>query len=348
MTCQETAAVTGKHLLFLGVETRTWSHQQFINVAQFARAHDVDSLLVKFAEGTIVWYDGIDGFRSIRDAIKEQGVGVIPYMYSYGDTFGGLDGELNLLTEYMQDNGVVCADMEVEWNGHVDWASRMNARLQPVPGVFLVSTWGDPFLQNWGGVIRALNPCVNAYMPQQYTNFLASCWQQFAQSGAECLQPTVDLSQEFGLNDPVAIAKAAYNQGHTALSVWYYGFAVENPGLLDAVFHAFPKGDTAMPQPPANPYETNEHIRQELDTCWNSTAQLFGGTPAPMNSGIHDSWVKAWLFHNYQFGPPITQEYKSIDSDGNAITVQECAHARCEWDKHGVPHWFTANGPVTF
>lgn len=185
-------------------------------------------------------------------------------------------------------------------------------------------------------------------MPQQYTNYLASCWQQFAQSGARCLQPTVDLSQEFGPNDPIAIAKVAYNQGHTALSVWHYGSAVENPDLLDAVFRAFPKRDTAMPQPPANPYEVNANIRQELDACWNSTAQILGGTPAPMNTGIHDSWVKAWLFHNYQFGPPITQEYSSIDSDGNPITVQECAHARCEWDKYAIPHWYTATGPVKF
>lgn len=348
MTCQDTATVTGKHLLFLGVETLTWTDQQFIDAAQFARAHGVDSLLVKFAEGGIVWYNGIDGFRRIRDAIKAQGVGVVPYMYSYGDTYGFLDGELNLLAEYMQDNGVVCADMEVEWNGHVDWASRMNARLQPLPGVFLVSTWADPFQQDWGGIIRALNPCVNAYLPQQYTLFLASSWQQFLQSGAACLQPTVDLSQEFGINDPVAIASAAYNQGHTALSVWYYGFAVNNPDLLDAVFNAFPKGVTPVAQPPSNPYDTNPNIRQELDACWNSTAQLFGGTPAPMNTGIHDSWVKAWIFHNYQFGPPITREYMSVDSDGNQITVQECARARCEWDKFGVPHWFSSSGPVTF
>jgi hypothetical protein len=63
-----------------------------------------------------------------------------------------------------------------------------------------------------------------------------------------------------------------------------------------------------MAQPLANAYEANEHLRQELD----ATTHLFGGTPAPMNMGIYDSWVKAWLLHDYQFGPPITQQYKSV------------------------------------
>jgi len=336
--CQDIAEMTGKHLLFLGIGTQAWSLPQFVEAAKFAHLHHVDSLLVKFADGGNVWYGGIDGFRRIRDAIKLQGVGVIPYMYSYGNTFSALESELNLLAEYLQDNGVVCANMEREWEGKVDWASHMSERLKTVPGVFLVSTFGAPDLHDWGGVIHALSPRVDAYMPQQYTNYLASCWQQFAQSGAQCLQPTIDLSQEFTEpNDPIANTKAAYSQGHTALSVWHYDFAVEKPDLLDGVFQAFPK--EARP-------ETNEYIRQELDSCWNSTAHLFDGNPPPMNTGIHESWVKAWLFHNYHFGPPVTKEYTSTDSEGNPITAQECIRARCEWDKHGVPHWFTAHGPI--
>ena len=246
MTCQDVAKVTGQHLLFLGTSSATWTITQFQQAAQFANAHGADCLLVKTADGANWWYGGINGYRAIHNAIKAEGVGVIPYMYSYGDTYGALDAEINILLELLgEPDNIVIADMEQEWNGQVTWASYLCNNLLH-NGTFLVSTWADPNLQNWQGVIQALNPCVSAYMPQQYNNYLASCWTQFAAAGAACLQPTVDVAQEFGPNDPVSIAQAAYTQGHTAISVWYYETAAANPSLLDTIYAAFPKGAQPM------------------------------------------------------------------------------------------------------
>jgi hypothetical protein len=241
MTCADIAKLTGQHLLFLGVQTANWSLPQFTQAAQFAKAHGVDTLLLKSADGGNSWYGGMSGYRQRRDTIRAEGVGCIPYTYSYGNTYGVLNTEIAILKSFMDEDGVVCMDAEAEWNGEVSWAQHLCSSMLGYPGIFLVSTWADPSLQNWLGVLKAMSPCVDAYMPQVYSNYLAPFWVQFGASGATCIHPTVDMSQEAGPNDPVAIARAAYTQGHTALSVWHHDLAVSNPGLLDAIFAAFPK-----------------------------------------------------------------------------------------------------------
>lgn len=245
MSCIDVAKVTGQRLLFLGTSTAGWSLAQFQQAAQFAKAHGIDSLLLKVADGANYWYDGIAGYRPIRETIEAEGMGVIPYTYSYGNKYGALDAEINILKSFLQEDGVVCADLETEWNGQTAWASHLASQIQG-HGTFLVSTWADPSLQNWTGVLKALNPCVSAYMPQQYNNYLATFWQEFGASGAACLQPTINMTQDFGANDPVAIAKAAHDQGHTAISIWYYETAVANPTLLDQILAAFPEGGQSM------------------------------------------------------------------------------------------------------
>lgn len=251
MTCQDVVKITGQRLLFLGVSTINWSLAQFQQAAQFAKAHKIDSLLIKTADGGNRWYGSLAGWQNIKKVVQAQGVGAIPYTYSYGNKFSALDTEIDLLIEYMQDSGVVCADMEQEWNGQVAWAQHLCTRMKPIAGTFLVSTWGNPNDQAWQGVIQALNPCTDSFMPQQYTNYLASCWPQFGASGAACIQPTVMMTGDFGPNDPVAIARAAHSQGHTALSIWYYELAVANPGLLDQIIAAFPATTTSTPSQPA-------------------------------------------------------------------------------------------------
>jgi hypothetical protein len=197
-------------------------------------------LLIKTADGGNWWYGGLSGYHNIRNAIHAEGIGCIPYTYSYGNKYNALDAEIDILIALLQSDGVACADMEAEWNGQTAWASHLASRIQG-KGMFLVSTWADPSAQNWIGVLQALNPCVSCYLPQQYNNYLATFWGEFGNAGAACLQPTVNLLQDFGPNDPVAIAKAAHSQGHTSLSVWYHETAVANPTLLDQIFAAFPK-----------------------------------------------------------------------------------------------------------
>jgi hypothetical protein len=281
MTPQELIAITGQRQLFLGIGTYSWTLDQFKQAAQFARARGVDCLLIKTHEGALpAWYDGIGGWNAVRSAIQSEGVGAIPYIFSYGNKFGALDNEIDILLSHMQDGDIVCLNAEEAWNGQVAWAQHLCSRIQGQAGTFMVSTWADPSLQNWQGVIAALAPCTTVWMPQQYNNYLATCWTEFGINGVDWLQPTVNLTQDFGANDPVAIAKAAHDQGHTAISVWYYDTAVANPALLDAVYAAFPKsiqgGDMSLQlaDPFAATYFTGD------DTKWHCAAtncDIIGG-----------------------------------------------------------------------
>ena len=82
----------------------------------------------------------------------------------------------------------------------------------------------------------------------------------------------------------------------------------------------------------------NPHQTQAAQDCWNSTAALLGGTPPRYDSGIAKEWQTAYGSGTF-YGPPLTQEYKTIDWGGNAIVAQEFAGARCEWS-NGAAHWF--------
>lgn len=322
MSCQDVAKVTGQRLLFLGVDTANWALSQFQQAAQFARAHGIDSLILKTADGANWWYGGINGYRQIKDVLQTAGVGVIPYTYSYGNKFNALDAEIDILIALMQDSGVVCADMETEWNGQAGWASHLASRMSPLQGVFLVSTWADPNLQNWQGVLQALSPCVDAYMPQQYNNFLASCWQQF---GSVCLQPTLEMTQDAGANDPVAIAKAAYQRGHTAISIWHYGTAVSNPTLLDQILSAFPKTGGNMPTIPQG---------------WKDDGTtLTAPNNIPVVRGFREHVLTSnWDSNNW----PLNTEYAAnpVEQSNPALgagTVQDFRWKRLEWTvKSGV------------
>lgn len=330
MIAPDLIKLTGQHLLFLGISTYSWSIDQFRQAAQFAKAHGVDSLIVKVADGVNEWYGGIANTNAICDAIKAEGVGVIPYVYSYGNKLGALDAEIDIMLAYMRDCGIVCVDMEEEWNGQVQWAQHLCSRIQPIAGTFMVSTWANPSGQDWLDVIQALAPCTTVFMPQQYNNYLATFWAEFGASGAIWLQPTINLTQDFGANDPVAIAAAAYAQRHTAISVWHYETAVANPALLDAVYAAFPKQGT-LP---------NLNIIPAAQDTWNSTAFLFGGTPLDYTTGIAQAWQNLYVNQQINMPPPTTREFMSADWNGNKITVQFFGTVRCEWDTSGQAHWY--------
>lgn len=268
-TAADIAKATGLRILFLGTETGNWSLAQFQDAARFARAHGVDVLLVKTGEGTWTWYGGLNGWEGVKKAIQAEGVGAIPYFYSKGNTLGGLAGEIELYKAYMQADGVLVIDMEIEWNGDVSSAQTLAAALKPVPGMLLISTWADPSEQAWNDVIRALAPAVDAFMPQQYNDYLATFWGEFAQDGASYLIPTVNLDQSFGVNHPVTIAQQAHAEGHLAISVWAYETAVANPALLDQVVAAFP--ETAAATPPTQEEEQTVITLQNVSSYFEES-----------------------------------------------------------------------------
>jgi hypothetical protein len=199
----------GSTPLFLGVETQYWNLAQFQQATHAAKALGVTSLLVKVADGTNEWYAGINGRQQVLNAIIQAGLPAIPYTYCYGNLHGGLQGEIALLASIMQQNGMVIADMEAEYNGQVSWARAVCNALRGVSGAFGVTTWADPNLQDWQGVLSALAPCTDFFLPQVYSNFLASVYQaQFAPYG-RAYYPILNLGEDFGANDIIQIAGSA-------------------------------------------------------------------------------------------------------------------------------------------
>jgi hypothetical protein len=212
----------GNVSLFLGVETANWTLSDFTNAATKAKALGVTALLVKVADGSNRWYGALGGYRPVLAAIESAGISAVPYTYSYGDKFGGLSAEIALLTEIMKSAGIVVADMEVEWNGQAGWAKTLANALKPVTGLFGVTSWADPNQQNWQGVLQALAPATNFWLPQVYSNFLAGVYMQ-QYSGLPNVIPILNLGTDFGPND---IMTTAQNAVSPAICLWEYQAAI--------------------------------------------------------------------------------------------------------------------------
>lgn len=252
--CAQDGQLMGPCSLFLGAETATWEVAQFVQAAQFARKHGISTLLIKCAEVTSrygdIWYGGMAGVDKIVQAVRAQGVRVLTYQFMWGNLYGALTTEISVVQQFLSKYDKHCLDMEgATWagsNGQA-WASQMNATLVNAPGKLFVSCPADPLQNDQLGFLQALSPSINVYMPMAYSSALDAIWQgdykQFYSQA--CLQPTLDLSQEFGANDPVAVAKHFRSAGCHAMSIWEYGFATQPPSLLDQVVAAF-KGVGAM------------------------------------------------------------------------------------------------------
>lgn len=167
--------------LQIGIESFSWTLAQFTAAAERAKTLGIDTLLVKIADGTEVWYanlgggDAWQGVWNVLGAIRAEGVQVLPYFFSYGNQFGAFQGEVNLANYVLSKGYEVCLDMERAWNGQEVLAGQLVSGLDaPV----WVSTWADPAIQNWTKVLQALAPKTRAFLPQVYTPFLAGVWQQ--------------------------------------------------------------------------------------------------------------------------------------------------------------------------
>lgn len=234
--------------LFTGIETENWSSSQFTQAALFAKSAGVDSLIVKVADGTNAWYGGLSGFTAIRNAILQVGVGCLPYIYSYGDKFGGFSQELNIIETYLNAIGLMCIDLEAEWNGQSAWAQQLNERFANNPNYLYISCMADPAIQNQNEVLQTIAPSVNVWMPQVYSDFLQSVWhKQFSDIGiTDGFNVTYSLDPtSSGPNNTLQSVKA--NQAHSPyVSIWEYQLAV---GSQNRLFHnvmAMVKGWTTM------------------------------------------------------------------------------------------------------
>src|SRR5690349_10122305 len=254
-TSQDLVNTMGKVALFIGIESQNWHTNDFLAAAHFARQHGVGSLIIKVADGGNYWYGGIGNFdKMIYTPLKTLGMKVIPYSYMYGDKWQALAQEFSIAAAYLSKYRVMMADIEVEWNGQIEWAKRLVPVLRPIPGFFYVSCFANPADQNQVEVMQILHACTDAFFPQVYDDHLAAIWQkQWKMVGEDlCLVPVIDLSAEFGTNRVLDIVKEMRQAEYPALSIWEYQFAQRKPELLEQCARIFVGGQNHMRPVPLN------------------------------------------------------------------------------------------------
>lgn len=238
--CQQATNIVGRVVLFISVECQNWSPADFGQAARFARSLGIDTIAPKRADGSIRWYQNVTRFKQERAAVLAAGCGYLPWAYCYGPALVSqyptqIEDECAVLAEMMAaNNGSVGADLEKEWDGQVAAAQKFSNLMLPVPGFLYLTTFANPYEQNWSNVVRALAPCVNAWVPQQYTNYLAGQEGQFTSLGQTCLQPALYLASDYSgtPNNAVANAQQAKAKGHGTVWLWYYRFAQDQQQLV--------------------------------------------------------------------------------------------------------------------
>ena len=326
--------------LFIGIESFTWQPADFQHVIDFAKAHAIDTLLVKVFDGMQgEWYDG--QFSTIYQLITSQGLACVPYGFHYGNNKGSsLAGEANLAVRYGQTYGVYCADMESSWDGQGDWAGELASLIatgqQQQPFSFWVSTWanigdeagGHAWLTN----ITHLAPVTQYFLPQAYNDTLYTLtWQDWAKSVASSaqIQPTFEISAtEFGANNVVAHV-ADFIQQHSAslLSLWEWTWAKASPATVDAIVAATHVssigGSMSLVLSPSgcvcDVTQSNQLDGGSQDKCgpWAVSALKYAGLPGKGAAG-NASAIQSFAHAGYvkYIGPDVVsdQNGSSIDN----------------------------------
>jgi|SRR5579863_6220645 len=221
--------------LFIGNESFTWQTADFATAAARVKPFGIDTLFVKVADGTNLWYGGYTGIASNLKVITDAGVAVVPFTFSYGSSLGGYAGEVAIVNA-LQDMGyTVCMDMESAWNGDTTSAA---ALVRDLHQSIYISTWADPHLQNWDALLPILAPKCIAFLPQDYTAFLDSVFvNEYVADRitAEQLLPTFNAST-------ILSALAA-----PSFVLWEYG------SLADSVLAQFAASIPPVVPPPVVP-----------------------------------------------------------------------------------------------
>jgi len=242
MDCAKAASYLGRCTLFVGVESYSWGESYFQTVRDFCLSHGIDGIFVKVFDGPNEWYRQGNDFAAYHRILSP--LHIVPYGFCYGYGAGSdLQVEINLIEKYMNAYGVCCADIEGHWdnnpiasNGQT-WSHLMNDRLAKNANQFFISCFANPIDHRQSDVVKTLLPCVNAWLPQVYTNYLENVYRsQWAAMGVDCVFPTFHMGDEFGPNDTIAAVKSSASALNRSL--WEYGYAKKDTTMLESIVEA--------------------------------------------------------------------------------------------------------------
>lgn len=324
----------GRIGIFFGVDTYSWTTAQWQNAVQFCVDHRINFAIIKVFEITQgEWYSG--GFASIAKLFTDKGVQVLPYGFLYGGS--GLQWEIGMLEKYEAAYGVVCADMEGQWwwNNPADGATLANA-LSKQSGLFFGSIPADPSANSFQPMSKTMMA-----MPMSYDDSLVAATNaDMAQVGGMPVYPTLDLSNEFGPNN--VLANARWAAGFDQVSLWYYGFAVQNPTLLDQVV-------TIIGSLPATGAGTGGGSTMGLPANWtddgaalHNPANAFVVTKGNRQYILNNAWDTANIpLENEEGANPVEESNPSLGGGTRQVFRGANGPAQLEWTAaRGVfPGW---------
>lgn len=298
--------------VFVGVETQGWGVSNFVNAAKTIQSEGADTLLFKVSDGA----DGDPTFVPINAAgleicaaIKAAGITPIPYLFAYGNEFGGLAHECAIANKYLDAGYAFCYDMESVFDGQSAALGQQYESLTHNP--FYVSTWANVVDHNWHSMIQGLGMKVKFFMPQVYTSYdLRVYLAQYQLCGI----PPTRISPTFTAQNIAESAK--YQQ--QGVSLW------EIMGLSAADVEEAVK--LVTPPAPA----PNMEFEKEAQTVWVSFFNTIKEPAPPTGTGIYKAWHDRWLNSGKCLGPAQSAEYPCNDKNGTALIFQDFSGCHAE------------------
>ncbi len=296
--------------LFIGTESYAWTTQDFLQACSRAKNNGIDTLFVKVADGSHIWYGGLTGVMSLLHLMHQQGIDVVPYQYCYGGAT--LQSEVAIANALLTNGYIPCLDIESEWLGQIAWCTWLVKNLY---AAVYVTTWANVVDQSWQALMPILSTATKSFLPQIYTPYLYQVWQtQYETVGigtSRCI-PIFALG---------SIPLMTEEQKQASYALWEYG------QLTDATLHSI-----------AHITQDNVHRDAQAYAAWKSSEQfLNSGTPT-YDTGIAKSWLALYQ-RGFYMGVPLTQEYSTVNWAGLPIVTQQFSNARAEYDGTEV-RWY--------
>lgn len=207
--------------LFLGVETAEWTIDEFKHAFQFCIDNKVDQVIIKIYEVTQgEWYRSLGGPTPVITLAQDMGLDVLPYGYYYGVS----SDELASMKRYLAFYGKYCLNLEDSFNNHPEMAQSVADALKDHTGKVYVSTFCDPVTNQWSKNIDILDPVVDVWMPECYSDVLVrEMYSQFNKVTGK-IEPTFHVTQTNALLATI----------YPNFSIWEYQNALNNVSALKA------------------------------------------------------------------------------------------------------------------
>lgn len=207
--------------LFLGTETFGWNEAQFDQVAQYCVDNQIDQVVLKVYEITQgEWYSSLGGARNAILRFNVKGIDVLPYGYFYG---ANVKAETDYIKFALRTYEQFCMNLESEFDAHPELATSLATALSGHTGTLYCSTWANPVSHVWAANIDILDPVVDVWMPECYSDQLVKeMYAQFNHVTHGRIEPTFHVSQ----------TNAYMASNSPNFTLWEYRDALQFPNLL--------------------------------------------------------------------------------------------------------------------